>query len=171
MIIIFKKFCVWGCEISAWKGGLKRSFVNFFCRPCGGALAKGGELVARWTCHKTMYMYMYMHMYMYIYVYIYVYICIDIYTYIYICIYMYIYVYMCIYMYICHGCLCLCLCLVPVPVPLPLNRTNESNPWTLALDTYTLQLHGTLHTSGDFLNWFRKSLHRFAALNSKSPFC
>ena len=41
----------------------------------------------------------------------------------------------------------------------------------LALDTYTLQLHCTLHTSGDFLNWFRKSLHRFAALNSKSPFC
>ena len=25
--------------------------------------------------------------------------------------------------------------------------------------------------SGDFLNWFRKSLHRFAALNSKSPLC
>ena len=56
-----------------------------------------------------------------------------------------------------------------MPLPLPLNRTNESNQRTLALDTYTLQLHGTLHTSGDFLNWFRKSLHRFAALNSKSP--
>ena len=34
-----------------------------------------------------------------------------------------------------------------------------------------MQLHCTLHTSGDFLNWFRKSLHRFAALNPKSPFC
>ena len=34
-----------------------------------------------------------------------------------------------------------------------------------------MQLHCTLHTLGDFLNWFRKSLHRFAALNPKSPFC
>ena len=50
-----------------------------------------------------------------------------------------------------------------------MTRTNESNQWTLALDTYTLQLHCTLYTSGDFLNWFRKSLHRFAALNSKPP--
>ena len=30
-----------------------------------------------------------------------------------------------------------------------------------------MQLHCTLHTSGDFLNWFRKSLHRFAAFESQ----
>ena len=43
-------------------------------------------------------------------------------------------------------------------------KGNESNQWTLALDTYISQLHCT-H------NWFRKSLHRFAVLNFKSPFC
>ena len=39
-------------------------------------------------------------------------------------------------------------------------------------EAYNLHLHYTPYTSGDFLNWFRKSIHRFdrfAALNSKPP--
>ena len=48
------------------------------------------------------------------------------------------------------------------------------DPWQEALkealqEADTLHLHYTLYTSGDFLNWFRKSIHRFdwfAALNS-----
>ena len=54
-------------------------------------------------------------------------------------------------------------------------RILKKKLWEEALqEADNLHLHYTLYTSGDFLNWFRKSIHWFdwfAALNSKSPFC